>query len=99
MQRSFYLDVDNDDIIGLIQAGLLKVADLRYGRMVEGKSVIDFAEKYMSTHFIARSFEFATRSVQKNLALLNIKPAAVFQSANRTKGYAWHRRDIDPYLG
>lgn len=96
---SIYLDVDNDDIIGLVQAGLLKVADLRYGRMVEGKSVIDFAEKYMSTHFIARRFKFATRSVQKNLALLNIKPAAVFQSANRTEGYAWHRRDIDLYLG
>jgi len=95
---SIYLDVDADDIIGLVQAGLLKAADLKNGRMVEGKSVIDFAEKYVSTHYIARRLRFATRSVRKNLARLNVEPAAVFQSANRTEAYAWHKKDIEPYL-
>jgi hypothetical protein len=95
---SIYLDVDADDIIGLMQVGLLKAADLKSGRMVEGRSVIDFAEKYVSTHYIARRLRFATRSVRRNLARLNVEPAAVFQSANRTEAYAWHRKDIEPYL-
>jgi hypothetical protein len=95
---SIYVDVDADDIVGLVQAGLLKAADPKNGRMVEGKSVIDFAEKYLSTHYIARRLRLATRSVRKNLAHLNIKPAAVFQSANRTEAYAWHKKDIEPHL-
>jgi|GWRWMinimDraft_10_1066017.scaffolds.fasta_scaffold00849_3 hypothetical protein len=95
---SIYLDVDVDDIIGLVQVGLLKTTPAEGGGMLVGKSVDDFAEKYTSTHYVARRLKFATRSVRKSLARLCIEPAAIFQSANRTEAYAWRKKDLARYL-
>jgi ribosomal protein L32 len=91
---TMYLDVPTEDIDALIELGLLKA-----GYMVDGKSVRQFNETYLTTTTVARWLRISTQTVKRLMDEHGVRPARVARSPGRPTVYVWRRRDIEPLLG
>jgi hypothetical protein len=67
--------------------------------MVDGKSVRQFNETYLTTTTVARWLRISTQTVKRLMDEHGVRPARVARSPGRPTVYVWRRRDIEPLLG
>lgn len=94
-----YLDMPYEDIVGLIDCGLLKDATAERGRLVDGESVRIFNEAYFTTTTVGRRLKRHVKTIKKYLDEKGVAPAHSVKSPNRPEAFIWRRSDIEPLLG
>jgi hypothetical protein len=90
-----FLDVNADDIPGLIGLGCLKSAPPHRGRFVEGQSVQQFSTKLVSHCRAASWLRIDVRSVKSFMKKQGVNPFASYMTGNRTLSCVWRRTDLD----